>query len=276
MNAGPTIAAMPLYTHLERIERGLAALGIRPADPIQPEQLFPLDQWHYHGIDAIRLAAERLRLGPASHVLDIGSGIGGPARFLAHTTGCHVTALELQPALHSIAVDLTRRCGLSDRISHICGNALTCPLPDSAFDAAVSWLAILHVPDRPRLLSRIAKALRPGGAIFIEDLCMRAPFNASDQRDLREVVSGIVVTSIADYARELAGAGLADVVATDLTSDWAPYAAERLAAWRSNHDEYARIHGEGAYSAQERFYAVIAHLYDSGSLGGVRLMARHP
>ena len=93
------IAAVPLYTQLERIDRGLAALGIGPGDPISPEQLFALDQWHYHGTDAIRAAADHFGLGPASRVLEIGSGIGGPARFLAHTTGCHVTALELQPNL---------------------------------------------------------------------------------------------------------------------------------------------------------------------------------
>jgi hypothetical protein len=56
---------------------------------IRPEQLFPLDQSHYYGTDAIRAAFELLGLGPASRVLDIGAGVGGPARYLAHTTGWH-------------------------------------------------------------------------------------------------------------------------------------------------------------------------------------------
>ena len=54
MSASATIELMPLYTHLDRIERGLLTLGIGPDDPIQPERLFPLDQWHYHGTDAGR------------------------------------------------------------------------------------------------------------------------------------------------------------------------------------------------------------------------------
>ena len=66
MTGSVAIESIPLYTHLDRIGIGLAALGIGPADPIRPEQLFPLDQWHYHGTDAIRAAAEQLRLGPAS------------------------------------------------------------------------------------------------------------------------------------------------------------------------------------------------------------------
>lgn len=276
MNDTVRIASMPLYTNLDRVARGLASMGIGPADPIPPERLFSLDQWHYHGTDAIRAAAEQLGLGPASQVLDVGSGIGGPARYLAHSTGCHVTALELQPELHAIAIDLTRRCGLAELVTHLCGDALSYPLPEAAFDAVLSWLSILHIPDRPRLCGRLARALRSGGRCYIEDLCMRAPFAAQDLHDLREIVIGITVTSIEDYANDLRTAGFIDIIATDLTSDWAPYAAARLAAWRENHSAYARVHGEAAYGAQEMFYAVIARLYESGSLGGARLVARRP
>jgi len=165
MNDRAGIGSIGLYTNLDRIARGLAGIGIGPADPIAPEQLFPLDQWHYHGTDAIRAAAESLGLGPESRVLEVGSGIGGPARYLAHTIGCHVTALELQPQVHAIAADLTRRCGLEGRVTHLCGDALSQPLPEAGFDAVVSWLAVLHIPDRPRLLARLARALRPAAAV---------------------------------------------------------------------------------------------------------------
>jgi len=276
MNPRVSIESIPLYTHLDRIGIDLAALGIGPADPIRPDQLFPLDQWHYHGTDAIRAAAERLRLGPTSQVIEIGSGIGGPARYLAHTTGCHVTALELQPKVHAIATDLTRRCGLAERVQHLCGDALHHPIQDTAFDAVVSWLAVHHIPDRGRLYARLAHALRPGGRCYIEDLCMRAPFAAQDLRDLREVAYGVSVTGIDDHVDDLRAAGFIDVVATDQTADWAPYTSVRLAAWQANHASYARAHGEAAYAAQELFYAVIARLFASGSLGGVRLLARVP
>ena len=63
-------------------------------------------------------------------------------------------------------------------------------------------------------------------------------------------------------------AGFTDVAVKDCTSDWARYAAERLRLWRQNHESFARVHGKGAYAAQERFDSVIARLYESGSLGG--------
>jgi cyclopropane fatty-acyl-phospholipid synthase-like methyltransferase len=271
-----TITTVPLYTHTDRIACGLAARGIGPTDPITPQDLYPLDQWHYHGATAVQDAATRLGLGPSSRVLEIGAGVGGPARCLAHTTGCQVTALELQPELNAIGTDLTRRCGLAGQVTHLCGDALQVELPAAAFDAVVSWLAILHIPDRPRLCTRVARALRPGGTCAIEDLTMRAPFSAADLHDLRQDVFGVSVTSIEDYAADLRAAGLTDIVAEDVTADWAPFAIARWHAWRADRAAVVHAQGEGAYAAQERFYAVIAQLYASGSLGGVRLTARAP
>jgi cyclopropane fatty-acyl-phospholipid synthase-like methyltransferase len=274
MNEPSGLRAVPLYTHVERVARGLAARGIGPNDAIPPAELFALDQWHYHGTDAIRDAGAFLGLCPTSRILDIGAGIGGPARFLAHTTGCHVTALELQPELHRVGLDLTRRSGLADRVTHLCGDALEQPLSQQAFDAVISFLAIVHIPHRPALMKRVRDALRPGGQCYIEDLACRAPFTPRDLDDLRRVVHGVSVTSIEDYAGDLHHAGLVDVVATDLTDDWAPYAAQRLASWRRDREAYSAVSGQEAWAAQDLFYTVIDRLYRSGSLAGVRLTAR--
>jgi len=270
------IESMPLYTNLDRVTKGLAALGIGPTDPILPEQLFPFDQWHYHGTEAIRTAAEQLGIASTSRVLDLGSGVGGPARFLAYTTGCHVTALELQPKLHAIGVNLTQRCGLDERITHLCGDALSHPLPDGAFDAVVSWLAIHHIPERPRLCARLTRSLRPGGGCYIEDLCMRAPFAAENLPHVRDVIFGTSLTSIDEYVGDLRSAGFDSITATDMTNDWASFVVARLAAWRENHTSFAAINGEASYAALDIFYAVMVRLFESGSLGGVRLVAHVP
>ena len=104
MDGGRRITSMPLYVDVHRIHNELAELGITADQPLTPDQLFPFDQFHYHGIDAVRAGAGIIGLGRDSRVLDIGSGLGGPARYLAHTVGCHVTALELQEDLHDTRV----------------------------------------------------------------------------------------------------------------------------------------------------------------------------
>lgn len=274
MSERSALSAVPLYRHVDRVARGLAAQGFGPAAAIPPEALFGLDQWHYHGIEAIRAAARFLGLEPGSRVLDVGSGVGGPARYLAHANGCQVMAVELQRDLHDVAVDLTRRCGLADRVEHVCGDALEVAMPVRSFDAAIGFLAILHVPDRPRLLRRLHAALKPGGGLYIEDLAERAPFSAVDRQDLLTHVHGVSVTTSEAYVADLRAAGFTDIAATDLTPDWMPFAAERLAAWRADRAAIAARQGDGAWAAQEQFYAAIDRLYRGGSLAGIRLTAR--
>jgi len=268
-----SIDTMPLYTHLHRIEKGLAALGVGPRDAIRPEQLFPLDQWHYRGTESVRHAAEHLDLNAASTVLDIGSGVGGPARFLAHTIGCHVTALELQPQLDEIATDLTRRCGLTDRVTHLCGDALDHPIADLSFDAVVSWMVIHHILDRPRLCRRIAGALRPGGGCYIEDLYLRQSISGQDLSDVRDILFGKSMSPIDEFINNLRDAGLARVAAIDLTAEVTPFVVARLASWQQDQTSHTRNYGEEAYAALEHFFAVVARLFLDGKIGCVRLTA---
>lgn len=271
-----SIESMPLYTNLERIGKGLAALGISPTDPIRPEQLFPFDQWHVGGTSTVQRAAEQFGLKPASQVLDIGSGLGGPARFLAYTTGCHVTALELQPKINAIASNLTQRCGLSGRVTHLCGDALSHPIPDAGFDAVVSWYAIHHIPNRPRLCARLARALRPGGGCYIEDLYMRSPLASQDARDVRDILIGNSVTSIDEFSSELRHARFVQITASDFTDVAAPLAVERLAMWRKDRAKHVLEYGEEAYAALDTFYALTSRLYADGHLGLTRLVAYAP
>jgi len=102
----------------------------------------------------------------------------------------------------------------------------------------------------------------------------QAPFTAAEWQDVRRAVFGLTVTGIKEYSAELRAVGFAEVEAVDLMPDWAPYAAERLAAWRANRESYARICGEGAYVPQEHFCIVISRLYEGDHLGGVCLTAR--
>ena len=105
-------------------------------------------------------------------MLDVGSGVGGPARYIAYKTGCQVTAVELQPDAHRVALDLTRRCGLDDQVQHVNANFLDPEPVFTDFDAVVSWFVFLHIPERSRLLSRCWEAFVPV-AISTSTISMR-------------------------------------------------------------------------------------------------------
>ena len=267
---------MPLYMNVHRINNELAEAGIAAHQPLTPDQLFPFDQFHYLGTDAVRAAAGIIGLGRASRVLEVGSGIGGPARYLAHTVGCRITALELQEDLHALASDLTRRCGLESRVEHVRGDALTYPLADNAFDAVVSWLAVHHIRARRRLLAHLAAALRPGGQIYIEDLIARAPFSPNDADAVRQMLYGETVTSVHDYVADVMKAGFVDVETTDMTPAWTVFCQGRAVAFTSSRDRHERVYGAETAARLDTFFSTVHRLFASGSLGGVRIVARRP
>jgi SAM-dependent methyltransferase len=119
-----------LYQRVDRVFNELKAIGMGDDDPIPVEQLCNYDQYHYFGTDAIDEAIELLGITADSQVLEIGSGIGGPSRYLAHRQGCKVTALEIQPDVDATGRTLTHRCGLDDRVDHRCGDNSRCGCVD--------------------------------------------------------------------------------------------------------------------------------------------------
>ena len=270
------LGSMPLYVNLQRVYNELRELGASGNSPLSAEQLFAFDQIHYKGTDAVRSAVEMLKVTEKDSVLEIGSGLGGPARFLAHTTGCRVTGLDVQEDMHAIASELTARCGLASKITHVLGDALTSPLPAGAFDAVVSWLAIHHIPNRPLLSRRIASALRPGGQLYIEDLYTRGPYSPEDRVDVNETLHGTTMTSKEEYERDLRDAGFTDIRLIDMTEEWGTFCAGRAAGWQGSRDRHVRVHGEDTYARLERFFLTVTRLFANGGLGGVRILATKP
>jgi len=149
---------------VERILAALAETG-EPTDRLAPEKLFPFDQLHGREIVATREHVERLKLKDGMHVLDVGSGIGGPARYIAAHHQAKVTGLDLTPEFVTAARELTRRCGMEDRVSFEQGNALTMPFPDNTFDAALCLYVGMNIEDKAGVAREIFRVLKPGGRL---------------------------------------------------------------------------------------------------------------
>lgn len=271
-----TIKSMKLYSQVERIHKDLESVGIGRSDPVTVDVLSQFDQLHYFGTDAVDEAIRFLSPAPEASVLDVGSGFGGPARYLAHGSGCSVTAVELQQDLDAAAAELTARCGLADRVSHVCGDIHDVPLAPGAFEGAISYLALYHIPDRARVFARLHDALAPGGRIFVEDLYARRPMTDAQADVMRHALFANTVTDRDGYVGELRAAGFEEIAFEDHSKSWGGFCADRLAAFRASRDRKIALHGAGVVDALDEFYRIMCELFDSGNLGGVRLTATKP
>ncbi len=154
-------------------ERILAALrAANGADaPVTVDALSVLDHFHGRGIVATKELVELLKPQPGEHILDIGSGIGGPARWFAAKCGVHVTGVDLTPEFCAAAEALNRATGLAGRVTIKEGSALALPVPDNAFDRAYSQNVIMNIADKRGFYREAFRALKPGGVLGLSNLC---------------------------------------------------------------------------------------------------------
>ncbi|HTW68853.1 MAG TPA: class I SAM-dependent methyltransferase, partial [Acetobacteraceae bacterium] len=161
------------YANPEIVSRILAALRqVNGADAaITPDALAPLDHFHGRGVVATREMAAMLKPRPGEDVLDIGSGIGGPARWIASQFGCRVTGVDLTQAFCDAAIELNGVTGMADRVRILQGNALALPLPDNAFDRAYSQNVVMNIADKRGMYREALRVLKPGGVLALSNVC---------------------------------------------------------------------------------------------------------
>lgn len=150
----------------------LAALRAAGKDPdaLTVEDLAPIDQLHVHGKEATLELARLTGLTPAMKVLDVGGGIGGPARTLASEFGCALTVLDLTEEFCRVGEMLTARTRLSDRVTFRLGNALDMPFSDNSFDVVWVQHSSMNIAAKERFFAEIYRVLRSGGRLALHEI----------------------------------------------------------------------------------------------------------
>jgi len=157
----------------ERLKTALAMFG--PEEQrLTPQQLAALDHFHTRGLAATAELAKLAEISAEMSVLDVGAGIGGPARFLASACGSRVTGIDLSPPFVEGARYLTKRTGLDARVSFETASALELPFDDGSFDAAFLQHVAMNIHDRPRLYREIRRVLKAGGRFATFDVVAQA------------------------------------------------------------------------------------------------------
>ena len=156
-----------------RLKTALTALG--PEDQqLTPQQLSALDQFHVRGLAATAELANLVGVTAAMSVLDVGSGVGGPARFLAATYGCRVTGVDLSDPFVEAARYLTERTGQSGQVSFETASALDLPFDDGRFDIVLLQHVAMNISDRARLYREIRRVLKSSGRFAIYDVVLNS------------------------------------------------------------------------------------------------------
>ncbi|HET9000685.1 MAG TPA: class I SAM-dependent methyltransferase [bacterium] len=137
--------------------------------PLTAEKFAGFDQFHVGGLAATAELAKRSEITRHMRVLDAGSGLGGPSRFLAETFGCHITGVDLTPAYVAVATLLAERAGLSGKVSYHVGSITELPFEDGGFDVVWSQHVVMNIADRAGLYRELRRVLKTGGTFAFYD-----------------------------------------------------------------------------------------------------------
>lgn len=243
-------------------------------DGLTAEDLFPYDQDHYGALEAVDALARAARIGAGTRVLDICSGLAGPARYLAARHGAVVTGLDLNPDRSRGAGELVKRVGLAERVRIVRGDVQAMPFAPASFDAAISQEAMLHVPDKAKVIAEAARVIAPGGYVAFTDWVEHTPMSAADRDLMWRGMAAQNLQTVRGYTELLARHGFEAVGVDDLTDWWGPILERRFAMYV---ELGAQAGAAGHPSGDDGFYAsyrLLVALVKAKSLGGARFVAR--
>ncbi len=240
---------------------------------LAPEDLFPYDQDHYGGLEAVDALADSAAIGPGNQVADFCAGLAGPARYLAHEYGATVTCIELNPGRAPGAADLTRRVGLERQVRIVRADVTRTPLADDTMDAVISQEALLHVPDKRAALAEAYRVLKKGGRLAFTDWIAHRGLDANDSESMWRGIAAQTIQSFDSYDRLLRDVGFRMISSKDLTAEWGRILQQRFAMYRKLREETIAF---GTPSGDEEFYrsyARLVALVQACTLGGGRFAA---
>ena len=263
--------AHPINEH--EILSKLTAKGVDLAT-LTENELKEFDQDHYGGFEATDTLAELGAFRREHSILDVCSGMGGPARYLAWRLGCRVTGIDITQSRVDSARRLTERVGLAHLVEFVHGNATAMPFPPASFDRVMGQEAWVHIEDKAALLAECRRVLKPGGILAFTDIVSCAPLTTEESAQLAADMQFPVIVTAQHYLDRLPLAGFTLERYDDLSPGWRDILVARLQMYRSLRDTTIERFGQAHYERWDRMYSAFVGLYVAGKLGGARIVAR--
>jgi ubiquinone/menaquinone biosynthesis C-methylase UbiE len=264
------------YTRVDLLARLDAMLRDDGVDPERPTlaDLTPYDQFHTRGIDATVELGALLAPPPGARMLDVGSGLGGPARWLATTFACHVTGIDLTPEFVAVARTLSRRLGLDDRVAFETADALDLPFADGTFDGAYSMNVSMNIADKDAFYRSIGRVLKPGAPLVLAEIAHGSTGTPGFPTPWAESAAASFLATPEATRDGLVAAGF-DVIRCEETREQALAAAAKAraiveAGGKPPHRAVILVHGDVAPAAM----ANAARGFRDGAFVPIEVLAR--
>ncbi len=200
------------------IHAALAEAGLDEGD-LSAADIEAIDHLHGGGAATTRDLAGHLPIEAGHHVLDIGSGIGGPARLIAGAFGCTVVGIDLTEEFCSVARWLSDLTGFGDRTAFEHGSATEMPFSDAAFDGAVCQNVAMNIADKGAFYGEVWRVLRPGAFFATTDVCLGTGGDPLYPVHWAETAASSFLVRPGDLTELLAAAGFTDIESRDTLAE---------------------------------------------------------
>jgi len=191
---------------LSIIKTGLEKAGL-DQQKLTAMDLSPVDEFHIGGTEATDFVIEALGISEPSKVIDIGCGIGGPARYVAEQVGCHVTGIDLTADYIAAGNTLCEWVGLEDRVHLEHASALELPYEAARFDAAYVMHVGMNIADKTTMMAEAFRVLRPGGCLVIYDVMTQTGDTVIYPMPWSDIPENSAIDTPLNYATALTDAG---------------------------------------------------------------------
>jgi len=235
------------------------------------------EQIHVGGAEETDTLAQKAGITANSHVLDVCSALGGPARHLARQYGCRVTGLDATRRMYEEAIRRTEETGLSDKVEYRFGNALDMPFRANTFDVVWGQDAWCYVTDKERLIWECARVAKPGGSVAFTDWLETGPMSEEEWTALHTFMAFPYMETLDGYASPCQAAGLTVVEKEDLTPDFARHVQMYLDALQNQHkQDIIAAYGQDMYDDVVSGITRWRDASAAGKVGRGRVIARKP